>query len=79
MATWKVFYSWQSDLPNSTNRNLILKALENAAKKVRDDDSIEVEPVIDRDTRDVPGAPNIAETILKKIAESEVFVCVTLV
>lgn len=70
-----VFYSWQSDLPNKTNRGFIEKALENAAKSICLDESIEVEPVIDRDTAGVPGTPDIAETILRKVEQSQVFVC----
>lgn len=74
MTIYKVFYSWQKDLPNNTNRTLILTALEKAATDIRRDESIEVEPVVDRDTQGVPGSPDIAETIYKKIAESQVFV-----
>ena len=70
-----VFYSWQSDLPNVTNRNFILQALENAAKTLRNDNSLQVEPVIDRDTFGVPGSPNISETIFGKIDQARVFVC----
>lgn len=71
----KIFYSWQSDLPNATNRGFIEKALEDAAKFIRNDDSIEVEPVIDRDTIGVPGSPDIAHTIFDKIEQAQVFVC----
>ena len=70
-----VFYSWQSDLPSATNRNFILQALENAANVLRNDDSLQVEPVIDRDTAGVPGSPNISETIFGKIDQAKVFVC----
>jgi hypothetical protein len=70
----KLFYSWQSDLPNPTNRSFIQKALENAASRVRDDESIEVEPRVDRDTSGVPGSPDIASTILQKIDECDAFV-----
>ncbi len=70
-----VFYSWQSDLPNATNRSFILQALENAAKALRNDGSLQVEPVIDRDTFGVPGSPNISETIFGKIDQATVFVC----
>src|SRR6266568_2133424 len=70
-----VFYSWQSDLPNATNRNFILQALEDAAKVLRNDGSLQVEPVIDRDTAGVPGSPNISETIFGKIDQAKVFVC----
>jgi hypothetical protein len=71
----KVFYSWQSDHPNSTNRGFIETALENAAKSIRNDNSIEVEPVIDRDTIGIPGAPDISSTIFAKIDQAQVFVC----
>jgi hypothetical protein len=69
-----VFYSWQSDLPNACNRGFIQEALENAASAIRADDSIAVEPVVDRDTQGVPGAPDIASTILVKITAADVFV-----
>lgn len=72
---YKVFYSWQSDHPNATNRGFIETALESAAKAIRDDNSIEVEPVIDRDTAGVPGAPDISSTIFAKIEQAQVFVC----
>ncbi|MBE9210118.1 hypothetical protein IQ244_27200 [Nostoc sp. LEGE 06077] len=71
----KIFYSWQSDLPNKTNRGFIEAALEAATKSIRNDDSIKVEPVIDRDTKDVPGSPDIAHTIFEKIEQAQVFVC----
>ncbi len=70
-----VFYSWQTDLPSDGNRNFIEKALKNAAKVLRNDDSLQVEPVIDRDTVGIPGSPNISETIFGKIDQAQVFVC----
>jgi hypothetical protein len=75
MEKYEVFYSWQSDLPNGTNRSFIEKALEDAAKAIRADDSIMIEPVIDRDTVGVPGAPDIANTIFAKVEQSQVFAC----
>lgn len=75
MVDCKVFYSWQSDLPNPTNRSFIEKALGNAVKSIRNDDSIEVEPVVDRDTTGVPGSPDIASTIFSKIEQAHVSVC----
>jgi hypothetical protein len=71
----RVFYSWQSDLPNASNRGFIEKALENVAKSIRNDESVQIEPVIDRDTAGIPGAPDIASAILAKIDKSQVFVC----
>ncbi|MDQ5825818.1 MAG: hypothetical protein M3441_16620 [Chloroflexota bacterium] len=69
-----VFYSWEKDLPNATNWSFIETALENAAKALQSDDTIEVEAVVDRDTRGVPGAPDIANTIFSKIERADVFV-----
>jgi hypothetical protein len=69
-----VFYSWQSDLPNSTNRGFIQRALESAATAIAGDDTVAVEPVIDRDTEGVVGSPDIASTIFAKIAAADVIV-----
>jgi hypothetical protein len=69
-----IFYSWQSDLPNSSNRGLIHDALERAAKRLRADDSIAIEPVIDRDTQGIAGAPDIAGTIFRKIDAADAVV-----
>src|SRR5690606_27331325 len=67
-----VFYSWQSDLPSKTNRGLIKDALEKACKELSADydESIRVDSGIDG----VPGAPDIAATILSKIDASTVVV-----
>lgn len=62
-----VFYSWQSDLPNPTNRGFIEKALERATASLRADSSLQVEPRVDSDTAGEPGAPDISDTILAKI------------
>jgi hypothetical protein len=53
---------------------LIQKALENAASAIAADDTVEVEPVVDRDTLNVPGSPDISATIFAKIVASDVFV-----
>lgn len=71
----KIFYSWQSDLPNSTNRGFIQKALEAAAKSLRNDDSVNIEPVVDRDTAGIAGSPDITATIFNKIDAAATFVC----
>ena len=69
-----VFYSWQSDLPNATNRGFIQRALESAATAIAGDDTVAVEPVIDRDTEGVAGSPDIASTIFAKIAAADVVI-----
>jgi len=69
-----VFYSWQSDLPNATNRGLIGNALEKAVKRIRSDDALKVIPVVERDTLGLPGSPDIAQAIFRKIEQSSAFV-----
>jgi len=70
-----IFYSWQSDLPNKTNRAFIGTALEKAAKSIKSDSSIEVDPVIDRDTNGASGSPDISDTIFSKIDKAGIYVC----
>jgi len=69
-----VFYSWQSDLPNRTNRSFIQTALEKVADAIRVDDTVNVEPIVDRDTLGVAGSPDIGKTIFEKIERADVFV-----
>src|SRR6185503_18585788 len=45
-----------------------------AVKAIRSDGEITLDPVIDRDTAGVGGAPDIAGTIFKKIEGCDVFV-----
>ncbi len=69
-----VFYSWQSDLPNRTNRSFIQNALHTATKSMLNYKSLSVTPVIDRDTVGLPGSPEIAQAIFSKIDKCMVFV-----
>jgi hypothetical protein len=70
-----IFYSWQSDWPDGTNRSLIETALKNAITALNKEETLGVELAVDRDTQDEQGAPHIAETILKKIERATIFVC----
>jgi hypothetical protein len=67
-----VFFSWQSDLPSSTNRGLIEGAIEQAVKelKIKAERSLRV----DSDTKDTPGSPNIPGVIFTKIPSSAIFI-----
>jgi hypothetical protein len=67
-----IFYSWQSDLPNSTNRGLINRALEDAAQTVGK--SLELDLALDRDTKGTAGTPDIAHAIFSKITNASIFV-----
>jgi hypothetical protein len=76
MAQRTVFYSWQSDLPNGTNRSFIESCLNKAIKELKSAQP-RLDPCLDRDTANVPGSPDIAATILDKIDNCQVFVCDT--
>jgi len=68
-----VFYSWESD--RRGNRDLIQAAAEEAALRISADETIKVEPALDRDTQNTSGSPAIADTILSKIRLSDLFLC----
>ncbi len=75
-----IFYSWQSDLPNATNRTFIETCLNDAIKELNKE--LEIQPAerdentfsLDRDTKGIPGTPPIFTTILEKIAHCTAFV-----
>ncbi|WP_421302037.1 TIR domain-containing protein [Aeromonas veronii] len=70
-----VFYSWQSDLKSSTNRNIIEKAINAAIKRANDaDDSQSEGYILDKDTLNESGSPDIVETIIKKINACSLFI-----
>lgn len=69
-----IFYSWQSDLPNNTNRGFIDTALRRAITAIGRDETAALEPVMDRDTLGIAGSPDIAISIFAKIASADVFV-----
>ncbi len=70
----KIFYSWQSDIDNKFNRNFIKECLERAIKQLNKELKIEDAFRLDHDTKDVQGSPDIANTILRKIEESDIFI-----
>jgi hypothetical protein len=70
-----IFYSWQSDLPRSRNQDFIDECINEAIAKFSGGLGVEVVPSIDRDTQGEPGSPAIADTILAKIDNCDMFVC----
>ncbi len=84
----KVFWSWQSDTPGKTGRHFVRGALNEAIDVLKQAAAIE-EPTerelreaihLDQDRQGVPGSPDLAPTIYKKIESAAVFVAdVTLV
>lgn len=70
---FNIFYSWQSDLPNKTNRSAIENALKKAIQRIKKNE-LNLEIAIDRDTKGLSGTPDINEAIFTKIKESHIFV-----
>jgi hypothetical protein len=72
--TFNIFYSWQSDLPATANRNFIKKALIDAVSELeKTQPGLQIE--IDQATSRKPGSPDIAKTICDKIIEADMFIC----
>ena len=70
--SFKIFYSWQSDLPNTTNRGFIESALEKAVLNINKETNIPL--AIDKDTSNKAGSPDIAHTIFEKIDDCFLFI-----
>ena len=70
---FRVFYSWQSDLPKKTNLNAIRNAIALACKKLSAASSV-TKFVADEATRGTSGSPNIPLKILEKIEKADVFI-----
>ena len=74
----KIFYSWQSDRSNNTNRSFIEDALMKALRNLgRASNELYASPrdlELDKDTKGMPGSPPIADTIFRKIEECAVFI-----
>jgi hypothetical protein len=68
-----IFYSWQSDLPNHLNRGFIRDAMDQAAKELSTATNIEAR--IDQDTQGLAGSPDVFNSILEKIGNSDAFLC----
>jgi hypothetical protein len=64
----KLFYSWQSDTDEKSNRFFVRDALELACK------GLEYQVELDEATRGVPGSPSIVDSIFRKIEGSALFI-----
>ena len=72
MPSRNIFYSWQTDSDQGLNRYFIEDCLKRAITTLNRDDLSDL--VIDRDTKNVAGMPDIGHTVLEKIAKSTVVV-----
>lgn len=69
-----IFYSWQSDIPNKYNRSFIEDCINQAIKKLKNQQDIIIIYDLDRDTKNLMGTVDIAESLFTKIKNTDVFI-----
>jgi hypothetical protein len=69
-----VFFSWQSDLSNTSNRNFIEDCIKKAIKEMKQKSRYQLILSLDRDTTNTQGTPDIANTIFEKIDKACFFI-----
>lgn len=74
MAEFTIFYSWQSDAPEEINWKFIEKALREAIEKIKAKNELPDVPIVDLGMERVPGSPEIATIMFRKIGRSAIFV-----
>lgn len=72
MQTFKIFYSWQSDLPGNKTRNFIRECIDEAIDLAQETEAIEAER--DEATLRVTGSPDIVATLFSKIDNCDLFI-----
>jgi hypothetical protein len=71
---FNVFYAWESDRLSEYNHYFIRDAAKKAAKLVERDAEVDESPRVDYDTWNIPGTPEIAGTIFKRIDKADLFI-----
>lgn len=69
-----IFYSWQSDLPNNTNRQYIMSCLKKTMKVIHKDNITISDWTIESDSRGESGTPELANSIFSKIDQCDIFI-----
>ncbi len=70
-----IFYAWQSDSDQKANKYLIRDAAVSACERISADKSHDWSVKLDSDTQGMAGMCDIPASILKKIAECDIFLC----
>lgn len=67
-----IFYSWQDNLSHDTNRKFIEKILEEVISEFNEE--IQQKLILDQATRELPGIPDIVQSILHKIDQANLLI-----
>src|SRR3954462_960233 len=71
---YTIFYSWQTDSPERSNRAFIRDCLKDAAAAISANAKIEPSPRVDSGMEGVCGTPEVASVMFQKIDKCAVFV-----
>lgn len=71
---YKIFYSWQSDLPHKSNRSFIREAIDEAIGMISKPGVVEDAPRVDEGMDGVAGTPEVATIMFQKIDTSAIFI-----
>jgi hypothetical protein len=71
---FRIFYAYQTDKYPESNLNFIEKAANEAIKRIDKDPATKYSILLDRDTKDTAGAPDIPDTVLSKIEKCHAFI-----
>jgi hypothetical protein len=71
LPIFNFFYSWQSYIGGHANRSYIRQKINKYIESKKDIYEI----TVDEDSRSIPGASDIPDNILKKIANCDIFIC----
>ena len=72
-----IFYSWQSRTETKYNKNFIKDCIESACKKLEKGDRPNLKGItflVQEGVTREPGSPPVADTILKRISDSDLFI-----
>ena len=72
MQKFKIFYSWQSDLPGNRTRSFIRECIDEAIELAQESETVEAER--DEATKGVTGSPDIVATLFSKIDNCDLFI-----
>ena len=72
MRKFKIFYSWQSDLPGNKTRNFIRSCIDDAIELAEETEAIEADR--DEATLGMTGSPDIVTSIFSKIDDCDLFI-----
>jgi hypothetical protein len=72
--SYTIFYAWQSDSDQKSNRFFIRDAIKAAVDTIISDATLDEAPEIDHDTKGVSGTPDIFQAILEKIDTCGIFI-----